>query len=321
MSRIQIRPPIELAIGQLTHLEQSHVQVALRMAAARLPVPCFAVLKDHAEITLIPHDEATILLSAEQRQIRIERPLRIAPFYDALLSLIQSLQPSADPAPVGDINPDATPGSGNSRLIVALLECDLCRPARIRLSENHQILVDANNHSAYFNYPSSELLDLAKLNPEVHITSISEHAFQQLKHELQPRNCIQIEQICWSTLGQIQTMTLLDKWHENQESWIQLDSWPNLSHQRDMANWLRVMHRLARSPMTISNAYRLAVEAGITAQRARHGLSMLLSYRRARVMALPAPPITLHPVRQYATPKAPVGLLGRLRARLRAATG
>ena len=98
---------------------------------------------------------------------------------------------------------------------------------------------------------------------------------------------------------------------------MQLETWPNLSRQPDAAAWLSVLARLSGRALGIDALRRAAEAEGIPAPRARHGVGMLLLFRHAQVVVT----ATTDPVVRHA-PQAPAphpaGLLGRIRARLRA---
>lgn len=325
---LQSHPPIEVAIGQLPSNEQSHAQVSMRVLAAHLPVPCLVVAKEVADITLAPAaDAGFVSLRSAHDEIRIERPMRLVPLSEALSGLIEGMLAASGRAPVSpvDASPtaavDASPATAAPQaesLLDLLMGRKLAGPVEISLESGRSLLVDGRYAVAHLSAPASEMLPLLQDDAIARVTRVDAADFAQRTAKGNPLHPVSVEQLCWALPAGGESAATLARWHEDENARVSLDTWPNLSAQHDGLAWLGVLARLARRSDTLGQLRHAAVAAGIPAPRARHGLSLLLAYRHARIIASaePARPVVVQmPVRREA---APTGLLGRLRSRLRA---
>ncbi|MGY0505629.1 hypothetical protein [Luteimonas sp. e5] len=333
---LQTRPPLTLAIGLLEPMEQNHVQIALRVIASRLPAPCTAVLGDRAELVLGPRDDGNgLLLTGPNGSRELDRPLRIVPLAEAINQLAGDAPQVADAAAttpavtdhdrggaMSDPQPAsvATADTHGQSLLHLLLKREEAGPLHIVLDNGDEWWLDARYHSAYSQTEPGIALQRLSDARVSRIEQLDAATFAASTEQAGLRP-LQVSQLCWSLAVSPDTQTLLGHWHANPDALLQLDSWPNLSRQGDGLAWLRVLAQLSRRSMSLAELRRAAEAEGITPARARHGLSLLLLFRHARIVAAANDPA---PLRRTASATAPThsgGLLGRLRQRLRALAG
>lgn len=322
---LQSHPPIEVAIGQLPNNEQSHAQVSMRVLAAHLPVPCVVVPREVADITLAPSaDPDFVSLYSAHTEIRIERPMRLVPLSEALSGLIDGILAETRRAPVSPAtrsDVDAAPVAAALQAGTGLLDVLMGRrhpgPVEITLRSGRSLLVDGRYAVAHLSEPVTQMLPLLHDDAIENIARVDAADFARRTAKNNTLHPVSVEQLCWALPAGGESAATLARWHEDENVRVSLDTWPNLSVQHDGLAWLGVLARLARRSCTLGQLSHAAVAAGIPAARARHGLSLLLAYRHARITASaePARPVVVQlPVRR----EAPTGLLGRLRSRLRA---
>lgn len=356
--RLQQRPEIQLAIGQLASIEQTHVQICLRAMAPRMKVPCVAVKSQEAELTLgsVPGNPEMARLSSKHSHQDLERPLRMVPLSDALThlidellaqdsSVVQAITPqrrSTDPGLV-EAQPqgEAPTASASQRLLLqALFDRAHNSPVQLRTASGIEILVDPNYHSAWL---SAEIENIpATIADEVVVSaqSVGLGTFQERisnDHALRP---IQVEQLCWLGSGATGVATPLDRWLEEGEAVLRLQTWPNLSAQPDYPLWLQVLPAMWNSALRMDEAVQRLEALGMPRDRARHGMALLCLFRHAKrdtsvissssAVIAPAQAAAVTPAAAPVStpaPSAPApqtekkGLLGRLKSRLRSMLG
>ena len=334
---LQSHPPVEVAIGQLPATEQSHAQISMRVLASHLPVPCVVVTQDTADITLSPDADAGFVhLHSAHGEARLERPIRLMPLSEALTGLIEGIlaasglaatapvvaetpASAASPtiAPVETNAPAAPVTQTHAPLLDLLLGRRHAGPVEFGLRSGRSLLVDGRYATAHLSEPVAQMLSLLQDDAVERITAVAADDFARRTAKGSPLHPVSVEQVCWALPAAGESAATLARWHEDENARIALDTWPNLSAQADSLLWLGLLARLARRGDSIGQLRHAAIAAGIPAARARHGLSLLLAYRHARVTAsgeATRPVVVQMPVRR----EAPTGLLGRLRSRLRA---
>lgn len=326
-SLLQLPPPLELAIGQLSPAEQSHAAISMRVLAAHLDAPCVVVTKDSGDITLKPceDDAQSLCVASAYDQARIDRPMRLVPLSEALAKLIDGILArtgrQVDTAPVAaeSIRADATSPAAGS-LLDTLLRRDLAGPLEIVLSSGSSLLVDRRYAMAHLSAPVSQLLPALIDESVISIQPIAAEEFSRRTAKGNPLHPVSVEQLCWSLPVHGNAIPELDRRHQDEQAQVSLDTWPNLSAQPDAAQWLQILARLHRQGMRVGQLRHALVAAGISAPRARHGISLLLSYRHARIaiQAVPTASQAMPTSTSTAARQASAGLLGRLRMRLRA---
>ncbi len=347
-SSLQSRPALPVAIGQLAGIEQTHLQISLRVLSSKLKVPCITVSEETATITLHPvdGDDKHLCVSSLHGDILVERPVRLMPLQEALAETIDRIlaaeaghlapgmvvdaaaarvtaeasQNRTEAMPAGEVQ------AGSQRvpsLLALLLERKQPGPLRVVLKSGHSLLLDARYHSAYLEggLTSSMLADDAVAQ----IDRLAPDEFDRASLGLALDQRVSVEQICWLLQETADTRHLLSRWHDQPAQTVQLDTWPNLSMQSDALAWLGVLTKMSRRSLPLSDVVRLAVDAGIPLVRVRHGLSLLLTFRHAQLLtpvinAMPAhrPAPTPPPTAAPALPQQSGGLLSRIRSRLRA---
>lgn len=323
VSMLQLPPPLELAVGQLSSAEQSHAQISLRVLAAHLKAPCIVVSKDVGDITLKPNeqDSGSIRVVSAYGEARLERPIRLVPLSEALSKLIDGILAQTDqPAPV------AIPSqpTGVQEAPTALLELLLTRshngPLEVQFASGDSLVLDERYSVAHFSSPVADMLPTLANDSIVAIWPMSNEEFARRTAKDNPLHPISVEQVCWSLPATADSAPALDRWHRDPQSRVKLETWPNLSAQQDAHLWLEVLAKLFQRDMTVGGLRDAAMAAGISAARAHHGISMLLTYRHAHIVAASNVADTVV-VQMPVTRRAPsnsMGLLGRLRSRLRA---
>lgn len=336
-SALQSHPPIELAIGLLPSSEQSHVQVSMRVLASHLQVPCVVMQRETADITLKPSDSDAnaIAVVSAFGEAKLERPMRLVPLSEALQGLIDGILAhegqSAAPAPVASTSNVAAfarsvaaplMGSNEESLLGLLLGRKHQGPIEITLRSGRTILLDGRYATAHLSDSPVSMLAMLQGDTIARVSNVDAADFAARTAKGSVLFPVGVEQLCWSLAATDDTASALSRWHEDEQARVTLDTWPNLSVQADNLAWLSVLGQLSRRTMTIAELRNAAIDAGIAPARARHGLSLLLSYRHARVVASGVTENNVV-VQMPVAPKrpaeaAPTGLLGRLRMRLRA---
>ncbi|RMH92892.1 hypothetical protein EBB59_08020 [Lysobacter pythonis] len=309
---------MRLAIGQLPALEQSHVQIAMRVISPRLPIPCQVVMEAAAELTLAPDPAGdALILSKGPDRLSLERPIRIVPLSDALSELINRSLAEHDAAPTASAGPGAStrPAAGKS-LLAVLLEGALPGPSRVRLVNGEEFLIDARHHSAYHRLDPAGFIQRAQAAKVAEATPLDPAEFTRLTTREDAPQPIQVEQLCWAQHATPDAAALLERWHDDPQALVQLETWPNLSRQSDALAWLRVLARLSPRAMSLTALKQAAETEGISPARARFGLSLLFAFGHARIVMSPIEPIPI-PAQPVTPPQPSPSLLGRLRARLR----
>lgn len=340
VSALQSHPPIELAIGLLPSNEQSHAQVSMRVLASHLQVPCVVVQRETADITLKPSDtdaNAICVISAFG-EAKLERPMRLVPLSEALQGLIDGILAqegqSATPAPAtpqvsafasvatAAAVPASDPTDSGESLLGLLLGRKRQGPIEITLRSGRTLLLDGRYATAHLSESPVAMLPMLQGDAIAGIANVDAADFAARTGKGSALHPVGVEQLCWSLAETEDTAPALSRWHEDDQARVTLDTWPNLSVQHDNLAWLNVLGQLSRRSMTLADLRSAAINAGIAPARARHGLSLLLGYRHARVIASGTSEnhnvvqMPVAPKRQAEA--APTGLLGRLRMRLRA---
>lgn len=304
-SRIQSRPAVQLAIGDLPSIEQDHVRISLRIISPRLQVPCVAVQQSQAEITLKPANSGSCDLRLVSRfgERHIERPLRLMPLSDALTDLIDGMLKHELPA--------ANTADGATRLLDLLLAPAATAISRIRLQSGIIFILDRGRHRAGF----TDAADIALLHPGDRIADY--RRLDALPTSFEHAAWLPLEQLCW--LFADAPAPALRRWLDDTAARLTLISWPNLSQQPDALAWIQVLNALMQRSMRIDETVRLAVQAGIPSTRAQAGLALLGLFRHATLTrtdaaACPAQPPSPPPMAMSASQ---IGLLSRLRNKLR----
>lgn len=324
--RLQSRLPFRLAIGELPQYEQSHVQIAMRIISPRLAVPCHIVeSNEHADFVLQPTAQGNgLTLSGKSRQISLERPIRIAPLADALSILIDESeagnahsQPTHSAhAPALGMHAEPALDANSTPLLATLLENKIPTPQEITLDNGMTLLIDERHYCAHSIFMPA---DLFKAVAGARVASSQALAPDEFLSRRDGRHAIQLEQLCWGCTADNQyAPSQLAHWQKAPDTTIQLHSWPNLSWQADATAWLEVFARLAQRRVGLSAFIETTHSEGIDENRARHGLSMLLAFRHARVVESGPAPSPLYPSTTYIRSTRPKGLLNRLREQLRA---
>lgn len=343
-SVLQARPALRLAVGQLPGAEQNLVQIALRVLRPHLRVPCDVVTQEQADITIRPAGEDQLDLLTSHAERHVERPVRLAPLSDALSELITNLldheagaRPPAEevrwpePAIALASDPVVAPTTGtapapsttastasSSGLIDLLLTREMAGPLHVTLQSGLEFLVDARYHTAWLSLPLDDLPASLGNGRIASVHSLTAFEFAQKTGSGTSLQSMQVEQLCWLLPQSTSAKGMLDRWHANPDTLIELHTWPNLSRQSDRLPWLSVLASLYRQPLSMRAAVRLAEREDIPTDRARAVLGLLLLYKHAvqRQPDAPAPVQTA-----MTAPKEPSaaaqGLLGRLRSRLR----
>ncbi len=324
VSMLDLPPPLELAIGQLSPNEQSHAQVSMRVLAAHLAAPCVVVNKWAGDITLKPcaGDEQSICVASSFEEARIERPIRLVPLSEALTKLIDGIVSRGLPQRTQAARPSAEPFSSlPPALIDLLLTRSQAGPLEVQLASGRSLLVDARYSTAHLSCPVTEAM--ASLNDDavIAVWPIASEAFASRTAKGSPLHPVGVEQLCWALSPTTESAPALDRWHRDAQVRLSLRSWPNLSAQADAAQWLPLLAGLFRADMRLQDLLDDASAAGIPVARARHGIALLLTYRHAQITTAvdtsTANVVQLIPASQRA-PRPSAGLLGRLRSRLRA---
>lgn len=323
-SMLDLPPPLELAIGQLSPNEQSHAQVSMRVLAAHLSAPCVVVNKSVGDITLkpCPGDDQNICVASMFEEARIERPIRLVPLSEALSKLIDGIISRSLPGRAASPELAADPTSNTpAALIDLLLTRSLAGPVEVQLASGRSVLVDARYSTAHLSCPIPDAL--VSLNDDAVISAwpIASEAFASRTAKGNSLHPIGVEQLCWALSPTAESAPALDRWHRDTQVRLSLRSWPNLSAQSDANAWLPLLAGLFRADMRLDDVLQHATAAGIPAARARHGIALLLTYRHAQITTAAdtstANVVQLVPASQRA-PRPSAGLLGRLRSRLRA---
>lgn len=337
-SALQTRPALRLAVGQLPGAEQNLVQIAVRVLRPHLKVPCDVVTQSQADITIRPsgNDQLDVVTSHAERQL--ERPVRLAPLSDALSELITDLldheagAPAAVPTPASmvvaspqaaqaqaaatAVEPIATPARGH--LLDVLLTRDMAGPLRITLQSGLRFYVDERYHTAWIDQSPDTLPESLGQGRIVSIETITPFDFVQKTSSGGDLHSLLVEQICWMLPLSATGTATLERWHVNPDTLLELHTWPNLSRQNDKLPWLSVLAAIARRPMSMAEALRLAEREDIATARARVGLGLLLLFKHASQRQPDAPAPMAAPAAPVNVPSAAAqGLLGRLRSRLR----
>lgn len=338
-NRLQQRPEIQVAIGQLTAQEQAHVQIYLRILAPRLRVPCVPIAAEKGEITLAPssiNPEMACACSA-YGQRSVERPLRMVPLADALTELIDELLAN-DPSVTAHLprrrnhdrateaQPDEASAEPTSRILLQVLfDRTHSVPVRLRTLSGIDLLIDPHFHSAWTEVPPEQLPSTIADEPVVQAEQVGLGTFQERISRGGGLYPIQVEQLCWLSSGAPGVPTPLDRWLQDRNAILRLTTWPNLSAQRDYPLWLKVLPAMWHGALVVDDALRQLEAAGIGPQRARHGLALLCLFRHAtrdgsidsdaKLARAPAEPHVDDDVAEHRS------LLGRLKNRLRAMVG
>lgn len=352
VDRLQQRPEVQLAIGQLSHGEQTHAQICLRVMGPRMQVPCVVVLEEQAEVTLapVPGNENLARLSTAHSHRDLERPLRMVPMADALGELIDELL-RRDPAMVKAANPqrrwadvaaeptqstDAAPPAqasvpaidGQPRLLLqALFDRAHRTPVQLTTTSGLKLLIDPNFHSAWLDRPAETLSTTIADEQIASAEPVGLGTFEERIGRGGGLYPIQIEQLCWLGSGTTGAATPLDRWLEDDSAVLRLQTWPNLSVQPDYAQWLQVLPAMWTGALSMEEAVRRLQDTGMAATRARYGMALLCLFRHAKrdtsqvrpAAAAPAPVVAAAPASPAASEKQ--GLLGRLKSRLRGMLG
>ena len=291
---LQIPPPLELAIGQLSPIEQSHAVVSMRVLAAHLKAPCVVVDKETGDITLKPceDDDRSLRAVSAYGEAHLDRPMRLAPLSEALSTLIDGIlsrtglgSSDAGSAAV-DANDAVAPQSlGEASLLKILLRRDQAGPLEIQFASGQSMLIDRRYSTAHLSAPVSDMLPGLPGESIVSITPVQMDDFSKrtAKGSQPPLHPVGVEQVCWALPAADGDIPELGRWHQNSQAHLSLDTWPNLSAQPDADRWLEILSRLHRHSMRIDQLRNAAVAAGIPAARARNGISLLLSYQHARI--------------------------------------
>lgn len=324
VSMLQLPPPLELAIGQLSAADQSHVQVSMRVLAAHLKAPCVLVTKDTGDITLKPdpRDHKIIHATSATDEVRLDRPMRLVPLSEALSKLIDgivSLTQQAAPASTDftAFAVDAT--SAQPALFDLLLDRSHPGPLEVHFASGQSLLIDSRYSVAHLSSPVAQMLPMLATGRIIQIAQVSNEEFTHRTRKGSDLQPLGVEQICWALTATPSAMPALDRWHRDDDARVSLDTWPNLSAQPDAQAWLEVLSTAFHRGMTVGALRDCAIKAGIPTERANHGISLLFTYRHARIVAsgVAAEQVVVQlPVARRTAP--PSGLLGRLRSRLRA---
>lgn len=330
---LQIPPPLELAIGQLPPIEQSHAMVSMRVLAAHLKARCVVVDKEIGDITLKPceGDDRSLCVVSAYGEAHLDRPMRLAPLSEALSMLIDGIL-SRTTGLTSNTAENTGPNTGHAAalrpsdqasLLEILLRRDLAGPLEIQFASGCSMLIDRRYSIAHLSAPVSEMLPTLADESIVSVATIHVDEFSRrtAKGNQPPLHPIGVEQLCWALPIAGEDIPELDRWHQNSHAHLSLDTWPNLSAQPDADKWLDVLSRLHRHSMRIDQLRDAAVSAGIPVKRARNGIALLLSYQHARiaVYSTPSEPSIMPMSNVNRRPSSSsLGLLGRLRSRLRA---
>lgn len=342
-SRLQTRPALQLAVGQLPSSEQSLVQIALRVLGPHLKVPCEAVVQPQADITAQPVGSDKLELTTRYAQRHVERPVRLSPLSDALSDLIEDLlqreasdtavpsppatAPTAVNAPPAQAAAMQSAARGDGQpLLDFLLLREQTGPVRLTLNNGMEIFVDQRYHTAWTSERIESLPDALGDRTIQQQQQIGVVDFLQRTGKGNPVHSILVEQLCWMLPSSPATQHLLARWHQSADASFSLETWPNLSSQADMLAWLPVLTAASRAPLMLRDAMRIAERNGISAERARNGISLLFLFKHAALRTAPsaiAAEANTNVVAPMSTAenkpvKAPsTGLLSRLRSRLR----
>lgn len=334
-SALQARPALRLAVGQLPGAEQNLVQIALRVLRPHLKVPCDVVIQTRADITIRPAGDDQLDLLTSHAERHVERPVRLAPLSDALSELITDLldheaagMAPAEPVRVAvaavaasTVPAPAIPAAvsrAHGGLLDVLLSREMAGPLHITLQSGLDFLIDARYHTAWMAQPLDALPAGIGDGSIASVHSLTAFEFAQKTGSGTTLQPLQVEQLCLLLPPTASSKGMLDRWHANPDTLIELHTWPNLSRQADRLPWLSVLAALYRQPLSMRAAVRLAEREDIATDRARAVLGMLLLYKHA-VQRQPDAPVSVQ--QATAAPKVPSaaaqGLLGRLRSRLR----
>lgn len=339
-SRLQMRPALKLAVGQLPPPEQSLVQITMRVLMPHLKVPCDVIAQPHGDITVQPAGEDVLELSTHYAQRRVDRPVRLSPLSDALSELIEDLlqheqaaaagMPHAqattqtDAAALADIR-DATRRAATddgAPLLDLLLLREEAGPLHVTLRNGLELFVDQRYHTAWSGQSIESLAAAMGDGIIADRQPMSAAELQQRIVKDAPSQTVLVEQLCWMLPRSASSAQLLARWHQPDNAELILETWPNLSSQADMLAWLPLLTAASRAPLPMREALRIAERTGIPADRARDGISLLLMFKHAAVRpreaaaesVFIAPTSTAETV-TVAAPSS--GLLSRLRSRLR----
>lgn len=316
-------PPLELAIGQLSSLEQSHLQISMRVLAAHLDAPCIVVTKEEGDITFKPNanDSGTIRVVSAHEEALLERPIRLTPLSDALSRLIDGLL--AHPPQPASLPPSGNPACGEATqpaLLDLLLTRNPASPLEVRFASGRSLLLDERYAIAHLSSPVSDMFMTLMDESIISALPVQAGEFARRTAKGSAFHPVNVEQLCWALPAGSTSNPALDRWHKDPDARVILETWPNLSAQHDVDKWLSLLARLFQRDMPMSKLRDAAAAAGIPASRARHGISLLLTYRHAHIMATgnAVEPVVVHLPLARRHPNTSTGLLGRLRSRLRA---
>ena len=247
--------------------------------------------------------------------------MRLVPLSEALSTLINGIL-SATGQVVGESVAVSAPVQSQAQpaLLDVLLRRNHPGPLEIVLASGCSLLVDDRYIVAHLSAPVGQLLPALIDESVLSIQPIAMEEFTRRTTKGNALHPVSVEQLCWALPAHGDGIPELERWHQDERARISLDTWPNLSAQPDAGSWLEILTRLHRHSMSISQLRHAAVDAGIPAARARHGISLLLTYRHARIAlysaARDSQVVSINPPKRTHNP--PAGLLGRLRMRLRA---
>ena len=336
-SPLQLRPAVQLAVGQLPEAEQSLMQIAVRVLAPHLKTPCEVVNQPQADITLQPEGAEMLSLVTRHAQRSVERPVRLSPLSDALSELIDDLLmrerapaaqhargaeaagPIGDPIAAASNDPHAIPATP---LLDLLLLREHAGPLRLSLASGLTMHIDQRYHTAWSGEAIESLAGALGDGVIVALEPLAVPGFLQQVGKNSALHTILVEQLCWLLPHTASSAELLGRWRQPDDARFLLETWPNLSSQADMLAWLPVLTAASRAPLAMRDALRIAERAGIPNERARDGICLLLMFKHAvlRPLETPAEPAFIAPTSTAANP-APAapssGLLSRLRSRLR----
>lgn len=318
LSTLQLPPPLELAIGQLSTAEQSLIQVSMRVLASHLDAPCRVVTKQTGDITLKPGDDHNILQAVSAHgEVFIDRPVRLLPLSEALSKLIAGIVSYAQPQL--ESNADDAPVT-QPALFDLLLSRSVAGPIEVQLDSGRTLLLDSRYSVAHLSSPADTMLPALASDHVARIRQISPKDFAQRTAKGSTLHPLATEQLCWALPATSSSAPALDRWHRDTNARLNLVTWPNLSAQHDAQAWLSVLARLFQRGMKMSALREALIAAGIPTARVLHGISLLLAYRHAHIVAagdtneMVVVPISI----ARRAPTKPNGLLARLRSQLNA---
>lgn len=306
-SKIQLRPTVRLSIAALPATEQEHARISLRVIGSNLPVPCVAVTSGSADIAMKPVQGSTdkLCLSADGGECYIDRPLRMAPFLDALSALMEHMQAQAQPA--------TSATSARHDLFALLTSANVTTARCVQMASGPDLLVDPSRGLALV-APGSQLEgEIVSSGPLLD----SQWAQYAKNPTYVPMSC---EQLCWR-LPPASVEAGLRQWLGAPDTIMALSTWPNLSQQPDAAQWIELLADLSQAPRTLGQLLARAAALGMPEARAHQGLALLSAFKHAQRQAAGEEVVVQLPTQPRQAQVRSRGILDRLRSRLKAMSG